>query len=109
MKSQTPVTDQAAERLAVVGRALWSSVLIGGAPPATLAMRERMSHPRPGDLVLEISPFRREFDPDSIGTLLRVEGDRYVIEPLHAPGTEQGWRNAEFIALPDAATFGRPA
>ena len=67
-------------------------------------LRERMRDPRPGDLVLEISrlggmmPGR--FDPDSIGRLLRVEGDRWVVEPLHAPGAEQGWQNADFIALP---------
>ena len=91
--------------LAIIGRELHRATLIGNAPPVIASLRERMRNPRPGDLVLEISrlggmmPGR--FDPDSIGRLLRIEGDRWVVEPLHAPGTEQGWQNAEFVALPD--------
>jgi hypothetical protein len=96
--------------LAIVGRELHRATLIGNAPPLITKLRERMRNPQPGDLVLEISrlggmiPGR--FDPDSIGRLLRAESadggrDRWVVEPLHAPGTEQGWQNAEFVALPD--------
>lgn len=97
--------------LAVVGRELWRSACIGNAPPVIKDLRGRMRNPQPGDLVLEISrlggmmPDR--FDPDSIGRLIRVESaehtgrDRWVVEPLHAPGTEQGWQNAEFVAIPD--------
>jgi hypothetical protein len=91
--------------LAIVGRELHRSTLAGNAPPMITELRERMRNPRPGDLVLEISRFGGmmpdRFDPDSIGRLVRIESDRWVIEPLHAPGTEQGWRNAEFVAIPD--------
>jgi hypothetical protein len=91
--------------VAIIGRELHRATLTGDPPPVIKELGERMRNPQPGDLVLEISrlggmmPGR--FDPDSIGKLLRVEGDRWVVEPLHAPGTEQGWQNAEFIALPD--------
>lgn len=98
--STPPCALDASYLLAVTGRELWRSARIGD-----VKLHERMEHPRPGDLVLEISRFGGlhpdRFDPDSIGRLLRIEGDRWVVEPLHAPGTEQGWRNAEFIALPD--------
>jgi hypothetical protein len=100
--------------LAIVGRELHRATLTGNAPPMIVKLRERMRAPLPGDLVIEISrlggmmPGR--FDPDSIGRLIRIEPDeegerlgdvRWVIEPLGAPGTEQGWQNAEFVALPD--------
>ena len=96
--------------LAIVGRELYRTTLIGHAPPLIRKLRERIMNPQPGDLVLEVSrlggirPDR--FDPDSIGRLLRIEvdgqgGDRWVVEPLHAPGAEQGWQNATFVALPD--------
>jgi hypothetical protein len=101
------VTDpDASELINNVGRALWESVLVGDPAPAVAELRNRMKRPRPGDLVIEVTMLGR-FDPDSVGRLLRVEGDnpglpdRYVVEPLHRPGEEQGWRNAQFIALPD--------
>jgi len=99
------MTGEDSYLLAIIGRELWRSACIGNAPPIITRLRERMLAPQPGDLVIEITrlggmmPDR--FDPDSIGRLLRVEGDRWVVEPLHAPGTEQGWRNADFVALPD--------
>jgi hypothetical protein len=99
------MTSEDAYLLAIVGRELHRATLIGNAPPAITKLRERMLNPQAGDLVLEISrlggmkPDR--FDPDSIGHLVRIEGDRWVVEPLHAPGALQGWRNATFVALPD--------
>ena len=101
------MTDNPSELLYYAGRALWQSVLIGDPPPATVQLRFRMKNPRPGDLVIEISEFGRTFDPDSVGRLVRVEHSddldltRHVVEPLNRPGEEQGWRNAEFVAIPD--------
>jgi hypothetical protein len=101
------VTNDPVELLYYAGRALWEAVLIGEPPPATVCMLQRMRNPRPGDLVIEISSFARTFDPDSVGRLIRIEHPddldrrRHVTAPLHRPDEEQGWRNAEFVALPD--------
>ena len=96
--------------LAIVGHAMYRATL-GNVNPMTAQVRERMLNPRPGDLVLEISRLggmrADRFDPDSIGRLIRVEGDvregtdRWVVEPLGKPGAEQGWRNVTFVAIPD--------
>ena len=55
-------------RLGVLAVHLWRATLIGGAPPVTVALRERMRHPVPGDLVLETSTIqwliRRDPDLD---------------------------------------------
>jgi len=99
------MTGEDAYLLAIIGHELYRATLIGHAPPIIEKLRERMLSPQPGDLVLEVSRlggFRPDrFDPDSIGRLVRVEGDRFVVEPLHEPGKEQGWQNATFVALPD--------
>lgn len=102
-----------AERIFYLGNALWSMALHGGKPRAGELVYERMTRPQPGDLVVEVSSFRREFDPDSVGRLLRIEGDdprnpdRWVIEPLLRPGEEQGWSNAQFVAVPDGERLNR--
>ena len=103
------MTRDESELLAVVGRELWSMTLVGDPAPIVKELRERMRSPQPGDLVLEITRWGA-FDPDSIGRLVRTEppgaetgglASRWVVEPLHAPGTVVGWRNADFVALPD--------
>jgi len=101
------VTNDPAELLYYAGRALWFTVNCGDPAPATAQLRNRMRHPQPGDLVIEISGFGRTFDPDSVGRLIRIEHPddldltRHVVEPLHRPGEEQGWQNSEFVAVPD--------
>lgn len=105
---EVPTTEALAELLFYVGRALEAAVNVGQPAPAVAALAERMHNPRPGDLVMEVTSFG-PFDPDSIGRLLRVETSptdhtfvtRWVTEPLGRPGQEQGWQNAEFVALPD--------
>lgn len=93
------------ELLYNIGRCL---ILVAAMPPTgewATALADRMSHPRPGDLVIEVSAFIRTFDPDQIGRLISIEGEdglrRYVIEPLSRPGVRQGWSKASFVALPD--------
>ncbi len=88
-----------------MGRALYRLAMLTGTPDSEQrALWDRMTSPQPGDVVIEVTSFRG-YDPDGVGRLLRVEDQdddpRHVVEPLHAPGTEQGWRNAEFIALPE--------
>lgn len=115
MTSATGTTDTA-ELLAITGKALWRSACIGNAPPLIQRLYERMTHPVPGDLVIEISSFSRVFDPDSVGRLVRIEAppgeahtggivSAWVVEALHRPGEEQTWRDADFVALPDRRTW----
>ena len=103
------MTPEESELLAVIGRELWLATRVGDPAPIVKKLGERMSSPQPGDLVLEITRWGK-FDPDSIGRLVITEpvgtvtGDctsRWVVEPLHAPGTVIGWQNADFVALPD--------
>jgi len=87
--------------LSVVHAVWWARRMLRTAPRP---VQERMHRPTPGDLVVEWSSFRG-FDPDGVGRLLRLEGElyvdeRWVIEPLEKPDTEQGWSNALFLAVP---------
>jgi hypothetical protein len=89
-----------AELLATIGRELYRR--------ANGRLAERMTNPRPGDLVIEMTSFG-PWDPDQIGRIIRIEKadpnddlvERWVVAPLHDPEREQGWRNATFIAIPD--------
>jgi len=70
----------------------------------TCPASELRGEPKPGDLVIETTSCG-SVDPDGIGWLLRIEGnppivDRWVIEPINRPGEEQGWQNADFLAVP---------
>ena len=103
------MSPEESELLAAVGRELWLATAVGSPAPFVKELGKRMRHPRPGDLVLEVTRWGA-FDPDSIGRLVSTEPpgaatgditDRWVVEPLHAPGTVFGWQNADFIALPD--------
>ncbi|SFD14064.1 hypothetical protein [Streptomyces aidingensis] len=104
--NQTPPPDNAAAMAMTaytLGRALYTAALRGG---VSETVRDRMMKPRPGDLVIEVTAFHTQLDPDGIGRLVSIQGtpempERYVVEPLHRPGTQQGWRNATFAAVPD--------
>jgi hypothetical protein len=97
----TAVDPFVADDRAVLLATLAISLL--GVPPHSLRPGDDL---KIGDLVLEISS-RGPADPDGIGWLLGIEGRtggtaaRYVIEPLGRPGVEQGWVNADFVAVPD--------
>jgi hypothetical protein len=105
------VTPEESYLVAIAGYELYrAATFTGGHPtPMTAELAERMSKPRPGDLVLEVSTLAGlrpdRWDPDRVGRLVSVTGRdpdiRYVVAPLHDPGREQGWQNATFIALPD--------
>jgi hypothetical protein len=101
------VTDASySKMLADVGRALFTAAISS----KRTDLLERMNNPRVGDLVLETTRLG-PFDPDSIGRLValeqpeqvygRTEYGRFVVAPLHDPSREQGWQNAQFIALPE--------
>jgi hypothetical protein len=102
------VTEAEALLVANLCRNLYSALLrCGGADEYRQAVCERMMHPRPGDLVVEVSMWGTPRDPDMVGRLIRIEGsepdERWVVEPLHRPGEEQGWQNTSFATVPDAA------
>lgn len=95
------MTPEESELLAIVGRELYRRA-VGPGP-----LYERMTNPRPGDLVVEVGEWP-VFDPDTIGRLTETSGgrwgdaaDRYVVEPLYAPGHPRTWVGASFVALPD--------
>lgn len=86
------------ELLRHVGRALFTTT-------RATELGDRMSSPRVGDLVIEISSWGG-YDPDGVGWLRGTVGgeprypDVWEIEPLHRPGETVTWENATFIALP---------
>jgi hypothetical protein len=99
--------------LARTGLELWSSQLIGGAPPSTRARFERMRNPRVGDLVVEITTSgywikdRDGCDPprvlQAIGYFDHMEdsgeeGRLYVIKLLHNRKMFR-WSNASFVTI----------
>lgn len=95
------------ELVAQVARNLRRACLVGNPAPVVAGMWQDMANPELGDLVLEISSFRRKpFEPSSLGRLVRVEdedeGERiWTIVPLVGPqaGQEVRWENADFIKV----------
>jgi hypothetical protein len=93
---------------------LGRATLVGNAAPVIVDMRERMRHPKPGDLVVEQS--RRQVDDDtavkSVGILVEHrrehfgEGDEAWSEDAwyvqYGPEPEDvcRWVNADFAAIP---------
>src|ERR1700753_1280489 len=94
------MTPDESRMVAVLGRALWNSALTS----RNGELRSRMRRPVPGDLIVETTRRGEPRDPDMCGWLVRIEGDaglggRWVVEPLHRPGEEQGGVNASFVAI----------
>lgn len=107
MVEATGVSAETMQRLAralyATGRELYSAGTRSSELLDRRRVAEAMAEPRAGDLVF----VRDRFDPDGVGRLLRIEGEfpreKYVIEPLHRPGVELGWRNCTVLALPEEA------
>jgi len=125
-----PVLSREMKRLMLpMAYRVYEGTLIGGAPPATKAMYERTSNPRPGDLVIEASTIPRLMcdgaDPDSplwdgqfvtyVGSEMRThtypDGDESFTEEVHVclnpDGTTFEWTNARLVAVPTDMQFGR--
>jgi hypothetical protein len=106
--------------LAASAYGLYSACCIGNPPPFVARLREALRNPRPGDLVLEITSFRRADDLSShVGELVRiaeepcmppgewdeaVEGRPVPMERVQYVRTLDGsrevrWVNAEFIRV----------
>ncbi len=96
-----------AELVAQVTLNLRRACMVGSPAPVVAYMWNLMNDPRPGDLVLEVSRFRKEpFEPASLGRLVRVEDDEvrgriYTVVPLTGPqaGEEVPWENASFVKV----------
>ena len=104
----------------------YTALLIGGAPPVTKAMYERMTRPQPGDLIIELSTcprlMRAEAEPDDptwdwqFVTYVRSEVRTYgedegsLTEEIHVclkpDGTMFEWTNARIVAVPTNMQFG---
>ena len=117
-----------AHLIAHSGYLAYRNTLIGGAPPILQETYRRMTNPKVGDLVLEITTYRREpWDPGGLGYLDRVTVEPAMSEEDWDAGEEGApwsecptmvvhylrpfvptidgkhevrWHNAEFIALP---------
>lgn len=104
---------------------LRGAVLVGNQAPDTKALYKRMSHPRVGDLVVEVTTWRNRDDESTMiraGQLVRMGREpmftKEVWEAEHAPepappipdemvyyirvgdGRECRWVNASFYAAP---------
>lgn len=88
--------------------AIHSACLVGNPAPKVKEMYERMSHPQPGDVVLETGTcWRADWPERALGRLIRIERgpnefeDTYVVASMYfADRAITNWQNASFIALP---------
>jgi hypothetical protein len=88
--------------------AIHDACLVGNPAPRVAAMYERMTHPQPGDVVLETGTcWRPDWPERALGRLIRIEPganqfeDAYVVESMYyADGAITTWQNCHFIALP---------
>lgn len=83
---------------------LWMCAL-QGRTPATRALFERMRNPQVGDMVMEITSYRRiKENRRGTGTLIAIqENDEVFLKKwtvLTPSGETCDWTNAKFIAIP---------
>lgn len=83
---------------------LWMSAL-QGRTPASRALFERMRNPQVGDMVMEITSYRRvKADRRGTGTLIEIQENDGVFLKKWTVRTPSGetcdWTNAKFIAIP---------
>jgi len=116
------MNDEVLSLLCISAYNHYLSTLVGNPAPTVRAALDKMSHPQPGDWVIETSTiWDRARDRDRFGRLLRTaaepmwtpeqwaEGgggaDPIPLERIFyirtADGREYRWRNASFIAIPD--------
>lgn len=89
--------------MADLAKALQSAVLVGNPAPVVKRMWQRMSHPEPGDLVLELSTFYRRYSEPNMGILLAVRDEWAQTDEEYAKdfaenlnGEQDGWRGIEY-------------
>ena len=83
---------------------LWMAALQGNTPN-TQALCHRMKNPQVGDMVMEISSYRRiNGDRQGTGTLIAVEENENTFGKkwtIRTPSSDTcNWTNADFIAIP---------
>lgn len=115
--------QETAAALGAAGIAAYRMTLVGHAAPIVEWYRERITHPEPGDLVVEVSSFdgraARGLAHEAVGTLF-WHGTATYRDDVEGPWTEEErtgreefwdvipltggesvrWTNAEFIAIP---------
>ena len=117
-KTETPLSQSGLKELldllAASAYVAWSNTLCGDPSQVQKAYYERMRKPEIGDLVLEVTTFRRASSSDKIGRLLSIEDEPYpdweddepaptrkvwTIKTLD--GRECRWENCDFIVIPE--------
>lgn len=127
LPSSPVMTNESKRTAGWIANALISSVLVGNPAPAVRARYERMSTPRPGDLIFEASTWPRlAHDADLTnpawdGQFVRlirsgreywytdddgVDHDEMVWVCANPDGTEFWWTNASIWAMPDQPVWG---
>jgi hypothetical protein len=119
---QVMTLEATAVALGAAGYAAYTLTIVGHAAPIADRYRERVTHPEPGDLVVETSTFaarsRKGFGHVAVGTLVRSGVEHIVESPTDEEpdgfeydelawyvrpfvgGDTVRWTNAEFIAIP---------
>lgn len=85
-----------------VTQAMWRQV---NAPNAIwvdglVQLRARMSHPRPGDLVVDAATLVSGYDSSRIGTVVARRRDTWLLEPWGREGEQVSFENVQFLAVP---------
>ena len=124
MSESTTATslEAVASALGAAGYAIYSMTLVGHAAPIHDRYRERVTHPEPGDLVVETSSFPmrdgKGFGHVAVGTLVSSGVEHIVVPPNEdepegweydeqawyvdpiTGGETIRWTDADFIAIP---------
>lgn len=98
----TAMTSGGTEDVFRTGRTLWAMANNAAADsvPYSRDIHARMTDPRPGDLVIEVTQLSRGFDPGRVGILRAKVGDgRWVVSPYDDQDSEQTWEDAQFAAM----------
>ena len=119
--------ERAANAIGAAGYAAFSQSLVGNPAPVHRAYYERVTHPLPGDLVVETTTFQwrdlRGVGHVAVGTLVSY-GTEHIVRRKGVDGAEEDWEyderawyvepycggdavrwtDAEFVAIPSRAS-----
>jgi hypothetical protein len=89
-----------AHKVYALAQTLWRQVNAEGAMwvDEMVRLRARMTHPQPGDVVVEVSTLAGGFDPSRLGTFVSRHRDSWVIRS--SGGAEVGFEGTRFVAVP---------
>lgn len=93
-------TPAPAGKLYALAQALWQQVNADGAMwvDQLVRLRARMTHPQPGDVVVEVGSLVAGFDPARLGRFVSRHQDSWVIRSWG--GAELTFEGTRFVAVP---------